>query len=55
VVCDPWANKVWPLSDFQEMQRLENDVKDFINPEMPHYLTGTLCADPVEMGTLLNY
>ena len=46
VVCDPWANKVYPLSHYKEMQRPENDVKQVFESTAPeHYLAGQLrCA-----------
>lgn len=47
VVCDPWAEKAYPLSDFLEMQKPEHDIK---YPDMcyrsapfpPPYLAGSL-------------
>lgn len=47
VVCDPWAEKVYLLSEFEEMRQQKNDVRyadicyQFDNPPPP-YLSGTL-------------
>jgi hypothetical protein len=46
VVCDPWAEKTYLLSEFQEMQKIENDVRyapicyQKVHPQP--YLSGTL-------------
>lgn len=50
VVCDPWANKAYPLSKFEEMQRPENDIRDILDPEGPHYLAGLLRCAEEEIG-----
>lgn len=42
VVCDPWANKAYPLSDLPTMQLPENDVKSIRQANGPHYLSGGL-------------
>lgn len=48
VICDPWAEKVYPLSQFEVMQRPENDVKYakqcYDGRPLPHYLAGTLIS-----------
>ena len=60
VVCDPWAEKAYPLSDFLEMQKPEHDVRYadiYYNPASfpPPYLGGTLVSqfrkEPVESLT----
>lgn len=46
VVCDPWAEKTYLLSEFHEMQKIENDVRyapicyQKVHPKP--YLSGTL-------------
>jgi hypothetical protein len=46
VVCDPWANKIYPLSALDEMRSPENDVQNFLLAPGAHYLTGTpQCLD----------
>lgn len=47
VVCDAWAEKIYPVSDFQTMQLPEHDVRlpsivYIFNPNCPHYLAGNL-------------
>ncbi|VTU39035.1 hypothetical protein [Variovorax sp. PBL-E5] len=42
VVCDPWADKVYPLSAFDEMRLPRNDVRDFLALHRMHCLTGTM-------------
>ena len=50
VVCDPWADKAYPLSRLEEMQRPENDVKDILAPQARHYLAGPLYCMDEEIG-----
>lgn len=42
VVCDAWANKAYPLSQFEAMRRPELDVKRFNGSSDAHYLSGRL-------------
>lgn len=48
VVCDPWAEKIYLLSEFKEMQKIENDVRyaavcyKYFSP--PPYLSGALIS-----------
>lgn len=42
VVCDPWANRCYPLSEYAEMQRSEHDVKRHVGASNGHYLGGPL-------------
>lgn len=47
VVCDPWAEKAYPLSDFLEMQKPEHDIRyaDIFYSSaqfLPPYLAGSL-------------
>lgn len=50
VVCDPWANKVYPLSEFPRMQQPENNVELRFVAKGAHYLQGTLVLEQEEMG-----
>ena len=52
VICDPWANRVYPLYRFEEMQAPQNNVK-FLYADDPeimsaHYLAGSLICRPSE-------
>lgn len=40
VICDPWADEVYPLYDVEKMQQPDKDVKLFIGSEERHYLSG---------------
>lgn len=51
VVCDPWANKTYPLSDLATMQLPENDVKSVDDPNSTrHYLSGGLVPEREWIG-----
>ena len=43
IVCDPWANQVYLLADYFEMQRQEHNVRSLTAPEIPH-LSGALVS-----------
>lgn len=49
VVCDAWADLCYPLSDYQEMQKPERDVKGLAGTT-EHYLSG-----PLRVVTLYTY
>lgn len=48
VICDPWAERAYPLSDFKEMQKPENDIRyadicyEYGSPKP--YLSGNLVS-----------
>jgi hypothetical protein len=56
VVCDPWANKTYPLSDLATMQLPENDVKCVDDPDgTGHYLAGNLVPEQPLIGIQRYY
>lgn len=48
VICDPWAEKAYPISHFKEMQKPENDIRypDICYEHDPKpYLAGNICSE----------
>ena len=45
IMCDPWADEVYPLSDVRKFQQPEKDVKVFIGSEPKHYLSGNFSIE----------
>ncbi|HAU1574335.1 TPA: hypothetical protein JBI85_11355 [Legionella pneumophila] len=64
VICDPWAEKAYPLSEFREMQNPDNDIRYpemcYTNGKKPKpYLAGDLISfhriEPVLKSTSLSF
>ncbi|HGK6652029.1 TPA: hypothetical protein ACJ5DZ_003124, partial [Legionella pneumophila] len=64
VICDPWAEKAYPLSEFRKMQSPENDIRYpemcYANGKNPKpYLAGDLISfhriEPALKGTSLCF